>query len=101
MKADISIHLPDGLRPVRGDRRGRLPSKRARGWLTILAAALLLALFMFVIGPMGLEAPYFKPIADYIEERGINANGYYYSDVPEFADAERNMQYTMDYMPKR
>ena len=77
---------------VNGRCRGRLnpaPPKKARSpWITILAALALLMIFMFVIGPWGLQTETMKPVADAIEDYGIEANAYYYTEVPEFFDAQ-------------
>ena len=57
-------------------------------WLTILAFLAGVLVFMFVIGPWGLETSAMKPVADTIEDLGIEANAYYYTEVPEFFDAQ-------------
>ena len=48
---------------------------------------------------MGLQIPMIKPVADFIDESGINANGYYYTDVAEFSDAEMYMKNAMGFAP--
>jgi len=75
-----------------------LPEK-ARGWRQIFLAVAGLVFFIYVIGPMGLQAPVIKPDADFIEKNSINANGYYYTDVEEFSDAEMYMKNAMGYAP--
>ena len=74
-------------------------STRAHGWKTLALAVAALLLFMYVIGPLGLQMPAIKPIADLIDEKGINANGYYYTDVAEFSDAEMYLKNSMQYAP--
>lgn len=74
-------------------------SKRAGEWGIIFFAAACLILFIYVIGPMGLQIPVIKPVADFIEEHNINANGYYYTDVEEFSDAEMYMKNAMKFAP--
>ena len=71
-----------------------------RGWavLTLIFAGLLL--FMFVIGPAGLETPLLKPMATFIEENDINANAYYYTEVDEFFLAERHMRHHLGYLAR-
>jgi hypothetical protein len=73
---------------------------KTRGWGTIFLTVGILILFIYVIGPMGLNAPMIKPIADFIEANNINANGYYYTDVAEFSDAEMHMKNSMGFAPK-
>lgn len=75
-----------------------LPQK-AKEWGKIFLALAGLILFIYVIGPMGLQSPMIKPVADYIEENSINANGYYYTDVAEFSDAEMYMKNSMGFAP--
>ncbi|VFQ43198.1 hypothetical protein [Desulfoluna butyratoxydans] len=72
-------------------------SKRIGGLLASIAGCLLM---IYVIGPWLDSLSAIKPLADFIEERDINANAYYYTEVAEFSDAELNMKNTMTYMPK-
>ncbi|MFO7559674.1 MAG: hypothetical protein R6X10_12645 [Desulfobacterales bacterium] len=56
--------------------------------------------FMFYIGP-GLEKTiHLTPIAECIDERGIDANMYFYTEVDEFSDAAFYMENTMKYIPR-
>ena len=73
-----------------------LPPK-IKAWGKLSMAAGLLVLFIYIIGPLGLSSPVLKPIADFIEENNINANGYYYTDVPEFSDAETYMRNSLGF----
>jgi hypothetical protein len=68
-------------------------------WGKIFLALAGLLLFIYIIGPMGLETPMLKPMADFIETSNIKANGYYYTDVAEFSDAEMYMKNSMGYAP--
>jgi len=74
---------------------------RAGGWGTIFIAVTGLILFIYVFGPMGLQTPMIKPVADFIEEYSINANGYYYTDVAEFSDAEMYMKNAIEFAPDK
>lgn len=69
------------------------------GWAGILVAIGVLVLFLFVIGPLGLQMKYVKPLAEFIQENNINANAYYYSEVDEFFDAERHMREYLALIP--
>lgn len=42
-----------------------------------------------------------KPLADFIEKNDINANGYYYTDIAEFSDAEMHMKNSMAFAPRK
>ena len=68
------------------------PSGKLAGWLKLISISLFVILFFAVLGPIGLELPYFKPVAKFIVENDINANAYYYTEVAEFADADFHMQ---------
>jgi hypothetical protein len=81
-------HLPSGKGPVDW-----------KSWGVILAALVGLCLFLFVLGPMGLQTDRLKPMADFIEEHEINANAYYYTEVDEFFEAERHMREHLQLVP--
>ncbi len=68
-------------------------------WVPIAVAAGILILFIYVIGPMGLETKALKPMAQFIEENDINANAYYYTEVDEFFEAERHMREYLKLVP--
>ena len=55
---------------------------------------------MFVIAPAIEKSPAVKPLADFIEESGIDASALYYTEVEEASIAELNMRHTMEFMPK-
>jgi len=76
------------------------PKQQARGWGIIFLFLTGLLFFIYVLGPFMLQSPMIKPIAIFIEENEINANGYYYTDVAEFSDAEMHMRNTFDYAPQ-
>lgn len=57
--------------------------------------------FMFYVGP-GLEKLInLTPIAECIDERGIDANMYFYTEVDEFSEAAFYMENTMKYSPSK
>ncbi len=68
-------------------------------WVPIAFATCLLVLFIYVIGPMGLETEALKPMAEFIEENDINVNAYYYTEVDEFFEAERHMREYLKLVP--
>ena len=73
-------------------RRKKSNLGRLRAWATLVLSAAATMAFLLVLGPMGLETESLKPMADFIEENNINANAYYYTEVEEFAVAERHMR---------
>jgi hypothetical protein len=79
-----------------GESRRRTSTRK---WAVLLAFVTAAALFLFVLGPMGLESEPLKPMADFIEENDINANAYYYTEVDEFFSAERHMREHLKLVP--
>jgi hypothetical protein len=74
--------------------------RKIKGLWGLLISVLIIIIFLFVIGPWGEELPGFKPLADFIDERGIEANMYFYTEVEEFSEAEVNMNNTMQFPPR-
>ena len=72
---------------------------RFRPVLKLLVSILIILFFMFYAGPKLGQSPWLKPLADFIEERNINANVYFYTEVEEFSEANINMKNTMAYPP--
>lgn len=56
--------------------------------------------FMFYLGPRMEEPLGLKPIADLIDEKDIDANMYFYTEVELFFEAGVIMSNTMLYMPQ-
>jgi len=56
---------------------------------------------MFYIGPWLENTIYLTPIAECIDERGIDANMYFYTEVDEFSEAIFYMENTMEYLPQK
>ena len=74
--------------------------RNIKGLLGLLASVLIIIIFLFVIGPWGEKLPGFQPLVDFIDERGIEANMYFYTEVEEFSEAQINMNNTMLYPPR-
>ena len=72
---------------------------RLKGWAALGLFVIIIFLFLFVVGPMGLQTRALKPMADFIEEKSINANAYYYTEVDEFYAAERHMREHLALVP--
>lgn len=74
--------------------------RRLKGIGGLVACLLAIWAFMFHIGPWLEQGSALKPIAEFIDERNIDANMYFYTEVEEFFDANVNMQNTMTYPPQ-
>lgn len=57
-------------------------------------------IFMFLIAPWLQKSPSVQPLADFIEETGIDASALYYTEVEEASEAELHMRTTMEYLPQ-
>ncbi len=74
--------------------------KGLRGVAKLVACILAIVVFIFYIGPWMEKPLQMKPLADFIDERDINANMYFYTEVEEFSEANINMDNTMKYPPR-
>jgi hypothetical protein len=64
----------------------------------IFSIAVILS-FLIYAAPVMDDLPAVKPIINFIDEQGINAGAFYYTDIEEFSIAELNMKNTIDYLP--
>ena len=94
----LTSQIPPLIRGDTGDLKGD------RGvlhrWISFLSGILAIFIFVSVIGPWIMELPYMKPVNQVIQERGIEANLYDYTEVALFADAEFYMRHAMENVPK-
>ena len=72
---------------------------RVKPVMKLLASIVIIMFFMLYAAPKMGQVSWFKPIADFIEERDINANVYFYTEVEEFSEANINLKNTMAYPP--
>ena len=70
-----------------------------RGLLALMLSMLLIGIFMFYLGPKGEQTEVLRPMARFIEDRGIQANMYFYTEVEEFYEADINMHNSMKFPP--
>ena len=70
-----------------------------KGWIGLLTGLVLIAVFLFWLGPWLERLPLFQPLVRLIDEQDIDAGAYYYTDIEEFADAEFNIRQAMTYAP--
>jgi hypothetical protein len=71
-----------------------------RGVAGLLTSIAVILVFMFFLGPALEQGSWIKPMADFIEERNIESNMYFYTEVEEFSDARLNWQHSMSYAPR-
>ena len=74
--------------------------KYLRSVAGLAVCILVIVVFMFYIGPRMEKPLHMKPLADFIDERDIKANMYFYTDVEEFSEANINMDNTMKFPPR-
>ncbi len=98
----LSSPDPPSIPPlIRGDTGG---SNGGRGvlhrWSSFLSGIVLIGIFVSVVAPWIMELPYMKTVNRVIQERGIEANLYDYTEVELFADAEFYMRHALEDLPK-
>lgn len=72
-------------------------SARLKGWLLLCLWITAIGVFMLGIGPALLQRSAMQPMAKIIEERGIEANMYFYTEVEVFYEANVIMDNTWAY----
>jgi hypothetical protein len=68
-------------------------------WARLCIGIFILWLLMAYVAPWGRQTAMFRPMMDLIEERGIKATSYYYTDSEEFAEAETQITHSLRYPP--
>ncbi len=97
----INSRTLDGIAAAHGIAAARLKDKkRGKGVVALLFSVLAIMFCLLYVGPQLEKLPLFKPIARFIEERGVEANMYFYTDLEEFSEAHINMDNSMDYPPQ-
>lgn len=77
-----------------------VPGRCLKPVLKLVAAVAAVLFFMLWLGPRLEKTAYVAPMAEFIEERGIEANMYFYTEVEAFSEANINMDNTMKYLPQ-
>ena len=91
----VSSRTLGGIPATRPDNQ-----KRGKGVVALLFSILAIMFCLFYIGPQLEKLPLIQPITRFIDERGLEANMYFYTEVAEFSEAHINMDNTMDYPPQ-
>jgi hypothetical protein len=76
------------------------PSSVMFRWLKLCFGFFLVWVFMFVLAPAIEKLPHVKPLAQFIEDTGIDASALYYTELPETADAEMYLRDAARYAPR-
>jgi hypothetical protein len=78
------------------------PAKKGslRRYSELTLSILLVLTFMFCIGPLMDRSSVMQPITQFIDERGIDANMYFYTEVEEFSEASIHMDNARAYPPR-
>jgi len=75
----------------------------SKGWVRrygeLALGILMVLLIIFFVGPWFDQREVMQPMVKFIDERGINANMYFYTEVEEFSEANLNMDNTWAYTP--
>lgn len=79
---------------------GQKTKKRGKGVVALLFSVLAIIFCLFYAGPQLEKLPLIQPIVRFIDERGVEANMYFYTEVEEFSEAHINMDNSMDYPPQ-
>jgi hypothetical protein len=83
------------------DGRKNRSSDLIQRWTAFFFCLFLVWIFMFVIAPAIQNTSAVKPLADFIEESGIDASALFYTEVEESSEAELHMRSTMKYPPRK
>lgn len=68
-------------------------------WARLFISLFILWLLMAYVAPWGRQTAMLRPLMDVIDERGIKATSYYYTDSEEFAEAELIITHSLRYPP--
>jgi len=74
--------------------------KKIKDYLYLTLSISIVIVFVLFLAPCIDDAPYVKPLTNFIDVREIEAGALYYTDIEEFSIAEINMKNTIDYLPQ-
>ena len=87
-----------------GDTRKRIRKDTETGkterLMVLFIGVILIAAFMFLVGPWMRRLPLIHPLLEFIEERDINTAALYYTEIEEFSVAEFNIDHSMRFPPE-
>jgi len=73
---------------------------KIKDYLYLIVSILIVTVFVLYLAPCIDDAPYVKPLTNFIDDQEIDAGALYYTDIEEFSIAEINMKNTFDYLPR-
>ena len=75
------------------------PPGHLKSWLKLFAGVAVLLFLFYVVGPFLDSLPGIKPVADFVDDSGINAAAFYYTGVEEVGDAVISIRNSLEYPP--
>jgi hypothetical protein len=87
------------MKPINLNGRNRV-LKKIKDYFYLLVSMSVVTIFVLFLAPCIDDAPYVKPLTNFIDDKEINAGALYYTDIEEFSIAEINMKNTFDYLPR-
>ncbi|MBF0433201.1 MAG: hypothetical protein HQK83_18115 [Fibrobacteria bacterium] len=66
-----------------------------------LSCCFFVIVFIWFLAPAAKNFSFLKAHFLFIEDRGIDANAMYYTEIEEFSEAETNMVHSLEYPPKK
>jgi hypothetical protein len=76
------------------------PPGRLKSWFKLCIGVAVLLFLIYVVGPFVDNLPGIKPLADFVDDSGINAAAFYYTGVEEVADSVVSIRNSLEYPPK-
>ena len=73
--------------------------EKLKGVGALLICVLAVLAFILYLAPRMEKPLMLEPVARFIDERDIEANMYFYTEVEAFSEAHLNMENSMDYPP--
>jgi hypothetical protein len=85
-----------GVVPFRDDS----PAGKFKRLALLIGSFILIWVLMTHIAPWGEKTAPIRPLMEFIEERNIDAGALYYTEIEEFAEADIQMNHSLDYPPR-
>ena len=76
------------------------PPGQIKSWFKLCIGVAVLFFLFYVVGPFVDSLPGLRPVAEFVDESGINAAAFYYTGVEEVADSVGYIRSSLEYPPK-
>lgn len=76
------------------------PGRGRHAWLRLVLLTMLLLFTMLVLGPLGLRLPGYRQMDQFIADNNLKATAIYYTDLEEFAQAEKALRDGLRFAPQ-